>query len=244
MTGPVSRRAFFSGTAGAWLGGATGLLAPTRPARAAIEPAAATAAMLGTDGRRQAQATVVAPWGPPEQRLMAAALGTQTSDGDELMVALLREGEGGAVSVAAGPAGMEPIKIDPFWSLLIEIEQQHALARWPVVAVKMHNSYLSTGRSSWTEALHVFLHRDGRLLPILACLTGAGHSQEVYGRRQHQRLSWTRRYTLEASGTGRGNGLPDLRIRDAGSRGVVSVHRWRGDEYAPPRFERFGPIQG
>ena len=228
---PVRRRTVLLGAAGlGW------------PARlsAAIAPAEVAGLLLPGNAERIREAIaggriVVAPWGSTQEGLFAAAT---AGDGDDLTVGLLREGD--PATVAAGPISIEALTIDPFWSTILTIERQHPLARFPVVAVGVSNGYTSTGRSTWTKALHLFLRRREALLPTFGCMLEARHSEQIGPR--GQRLNWTRQYAVAAVDAARADGLPDLLVRDARTRVAVSRHRWRGDAYHPPLFRRLGPF--
>ncbi len=218
---------------------ALALIPPARLA-AEIRPEAVVAALLSRDDETAretilARRILVEPWGAAQDGLFAAVVGSR---GDDLTVGLLREGD--PVSVVAGPTSVEALMIEPYWAAQLAIERRHPLTRFPVIAVDVHNGHTTTARSTNTTALHFFLRRGATLLPIFGCMLEARHS-EVIGP-GNRRLTWTRRYTLEAVGAASGQALPVLQIRDARSRTIVSQHQWRGNAYDPPRFQRLGPF--
>lgn len=213
------------------------LALPLRQAHA-LEEAAATRMLFaqGEDGGRGSQMACSAfkPWPAADGVFVVVVPDGQ----DGMRVALMRAGTDGAPQIVAGPAEIEPITIDPIWTCLMDVDDLAPLGGRPVVAVRLHNSYLSTGRSSATESLHLLL-RDGEALRVVfGSLLSASHS-EVGPR--GQRTGWQRRWRVVPVG-GRPGGMPDLVVRDARSNATVSRHRWAGEAYRPPVFDRMPPL--
>lgn len=204
------------------------------PARALDEQAALR--LLAISGQGYGCA-LVTPWGAPAEGLSIAAA---RADDDNIRVALVGE-RGGAPAVVAGPVDVEVIRMDPLLgSCIIRLESRPALGGRPVIVLDVHNSGLTTGRSSSTSALH-FIVRDGdRLTTVFRSLVEARHSEDV-GRRR--RLGWSYAFRV-VPGPATAGRMPDLVVQDIRTGRTVLRARWRGDRYEPPLFERFGRVHG
>lgn len=212
----------------------SGLLLPilARPG-SALEAAAAIAALnrpdIAKELRDNPERIVVSPWGTGPERLTACAILSQ--DNDAVMVALLREDKDGRADIVAGPGEIPAVKIDPFWTTNAKILSESPLGWAPAIAVQVNNSYLSTSRSTMTDAVHIFLRREKTLLPVFAGLTAAAHSE---GKQR-----WRRAWRIVPEGRPNADGVPPaLTVRNASNGAVVSRHRWKGDAYHPKTFER------
>ncbi len=107
------------------------LLLPAGAARALDETAATRALFAGTEdgGRGESMAcSAVAPWGPEADGLSVVVV----PDGQALRIALMHEEGGGAPGIVAGPATVEAIAIDPFWSCLLDVDRLAPLRGRPV----------------------------------------------------------------------------------------------------------------
>lgn len=215
-----------------------GLLLPVllRPALALDSKAAITALNrpdLASDLGRSPERVVLGDWGNSAERLVACAILDQNDD--SVMALLLRDGPDGRAEIVAGPGQIPAVKIDPFWTANAQIMRQTPLGAAPVVAIKLSNSYLSTSRSTTTEAVHFFLRQDKTLVPIFASLTMAGHSEG--------KLRWQRTWRITAEGRPNEAGVPPvLVVRDGRSGESVSRHRWRRSAYHPLIFDRTPPL--
>ena len=212
---------------------ALALLAPG--AARALDEHAAARALLGAPGQDAPPCIGFAPWGPPADGVFVVAV---PNDREEIVVALMRDGPDGQPAILAGPATFEPITLGPLWSCLLRVAEQAPLGGRPVVGLRVSNAYTSTGRSTSTESLHLLLLDGAALRPILGSIISATHAD---GPPQGPRTGWSRRYVLHRS-PARQDAMPAIEIRDARSRRVVSRHRWRGDAYDPPVFDRFPPV--
>ena len=213
------------------------LLLPAGAARALDEAVAVRTLFADTEaGRRGASPACsgFGAWGPAAEGLSVVAV----PDEDGLRVALMHDGANGAAEIVAGPALLEPITIDPWWACRIDLDRLAPLGGRPVIALRIHNSYTSTGRSTSTEALHLLLRDGATLRPIFGSLLSAAHSEE--GPRG-RRTGWQRRWVVVPVGRGR-DGMPELEVRDRRNNAVVSRHRWGGEGYAPPIFDRTPPL--
>ncbi|MBW6397345.1 hypothetical protein KPL78_05755 [Roseomonas sp. HJA6] len=219
------------------LAGLAALLLPAGAAQALEQAAATRALFAGTeDGRRGVSMACsgFGAWGPEADGLSVVVV----PDDDDLRIALMRSGADGAPEIVAGPVSIEPITIDPLWSCLLDVDRLAPVGERPVIAVRIRNSYTSTGRSTSTEALHLLLRDGTTLRPIFGGLLSAAHSEA--GPRG-RRTSWQRRWVVVTAGRGRG-GMPDLEVRDRRNNAVVSRHRWGGEGYVPPVFDRTPPL--
>lgn len=178
--------------------------------------------------------SAVAPWGPPGGGTFVVAV----PDDDQIRVAVMRESAEGQPVIVAGPTAFEPMTLDPLWACLINVVEQAPIGGRAVIALRVSNSYTSTGRSSSTEARHLLLPDGPGIRPIFATLISARHSEEAA---RGRRTGWTRRYRLVMLPS-RTGAMPEIEIRDIPAGRVVSRHRWRGDAYAPPVFDRFPPV--
>ena len=184
-----------------------------------------------------------------------------------LLVGLLRERAGRpATATAVAAAEMPAVTIGPLWTPELTLMALPQLGEGvEAIGLRFANSYLSTARSSWSEALHILVRRDATLVPVLAVLLRAGQDEVVpcpRGRRGECRRSWTLQRVLEPvaprearaerppaggrAAPGRAPAAapatpgrpPDLLVRDAASHAVVSRHRWTGERYEPPISNR------
>jgi len=213
---------------------AAGLLLPGAPARALDDAAATRALFAGTeDGRRGASmaCSAVAPW---QDGLSVVVV----PDDGALRIALMRDGADGSLETVAGPVSIDPVTIDPLWSCLLDVDRLAPLGGRPVIAVRLHNSYTSTGRSTSTEALHLLLRDGPTLRLVFSGLVAAAHSEVA---ERGRRISWQRRWVVVPTGRGR-DGMPNLEVRDRRTNAVVSRHRWTGQAYDPPVFDRTPPL--
>lgn len=208
----------------------------------ALDERAAARALLaqaspGQPAAPRAEPTCLAsaPWGAAEAGVFVVAV---ADEGEEIRVALMRDGADGQPTIVAGPASFEPITLGPLWSCLLEVVAQTPLGGRATIGLRVANSYTSTGRSTSTAALHLLLVEGAALRPVLGTLISAVHGEgEIGGRR----TGWTRRYEVVRRPAPPGT-MPEITIRDARTHRVVSRHRWHGDSYQPPRFDRFPPV--
>lgn len=223
-------------------GAGLGLLVAARRARALdAEAAAGLIFPDDKDAGKRSGWVATAPWGAGADRLWAAA----AADQDHTMyVALVKEDADGANrSIVAGPIEVEALSIDPFWTLDLSIHKDTPLGpNVPAFNVQVSNSYLSTGRSTGTEAIHLFLYRNDVLRLVFSSYVQADHSSEVTCRRRRPdgdacRRAWNRAWTVAAATAAHGSDLPTLLVREKPSGRVVSRHIWRNDAYHPPSFE-------
>ncbi|WP_198372804.1 hypothetical protein [Roseomonas rosulenta] len=213
------------------------LLLPAGAARALEEAAAVRALLADTENARTGGSPACAgfgAWGQAAQGLFVVAV----PEDEGLRVALMDDGADGSPRIVAGPVQIEPITIDPWWTCLIDVDRLAPLGGRPVIALRIRNSYLSTGRSTSTEALHLLVQDGTTLRPIFASLLAAAHSEQ--GPRG-QRTGWQRRWVVVPVGRGR-DGMPNLEVRDRRNNAVVSRHRWAGEGYDPPVFDRTPPL--
>lgn len=163
-------------------------------------------------------------------------------EGETLFLGLAARG---GTALATGSA--DPLGFESPWSASMQAAPETLLGPGqPAWRVTYANSYLSTGRSTGTEAVHIVLRRGRSLDLVFASLVDARHRSEVPCRHRSSqpcRSGWVRRWTIEAAGPARrGHPPPDLLVRSRGSGAVVSRHRWRGTAYAPPVFDRTPPL--
>ncbi|MEO3470680.1 hypothetical protein AAFN86_02355 [Roseomonas sp. CAU 1739] len=213
------------------------LLLPARAARAVEEAAAVRSLFIGPgDGRSGGSPSCsgFGAWGPEAEGLSVVAVPVD----DALRVSLMHDGANGAPETVAGPVELDPITIDPWWACRIDVDRLAPLGGRAVIALRIHNSYTSTGRSTSTEALHLLLRDGATLRPAFGSLLSAAHSEE--GPRG-RRIGWQRRWVVVPVGRGR-DGMPNLEVRDRRNNAVVSRHRWDGAGYAPPVFDRTPPL--
>ena len=212
------------------------LALPVRAAQALEERAATQFLFSHTadGGRGEMACSAFKAWGPDADGIFVVVV----PDGQDIRVALMRAGEDGAPQVVAGPVTVEPLTIDPLWSCLIDIDDLAPLGGQRVIAVRLSNSYTSTGRSTSNEALHLVVRDGTALRPIFASLLRAAHSET--GPRG-QRTGWERRWRVVPVG-GRPGGMPDLVVRDVRNNAAVSRHRWTGEAYVPPVYDRTPPL--
>ena len=188
----------------------------------------------------------IAPWGPPEDRVVAVALALE---GNSMVVALVRHSEEEAL-VIAGPDTIEALGIDPFWSVALEVLPPLPLGPMhPHIAIRVANSYLSTGRSSASTALHLVLLRGDRLVLGFAGWLAYEHNGAVPCARRDWigpacRSGFARRFEIGTTGTPPPGMPPDILVRDGRTRLPVSRHRWRGDHYDPPAYDPLPPMVG
>lgn len=208
------------------------LVAAPRPALA-FENAALETLLPGDGGsERPVAGPTQAPWGPPGERLMAVAIARAP---DDLVVAIVGAGEAGRPEIVAGPSNEGGLAIDPFWSVTLDFSRRNPLPPGlPVVAVELANGYISTGRSTSSVGLSLYLRRDDALLHIFDGFLAASHS---YDTGRGRRSGWHRQWRIEAQ-PARSGAMPDLIVRDARTRAVASRHRWQGEGYLPRTFER------
>lgn len=160
-------------------------------------------------------------------------------DTDTLLVALVGAGDGGAPQIVAGPVTVEPITIDPIWGCLLHVDDLAPLGGHPVIAVRIINSYTSTGRSSSTESLHLLLRDGAALRPIFGGMLAGSHRE--YSENGHNFINWRRRWRILRANA-RPGAMPDLIVRDTRNNAIVSRHRWGGESYVPPTFEQMPPF--
>ncbi|GGJ00368.1 hypothetical protein [Neoroseomonas lacus] len=216
---------------------ALALMAPG--AALTLDERTAARALLATPGQDaptgEPPCIAFAPWGAPAEGVFLVAV---PNDREEIVVALMRDGADGQPAILAGPASFEPITLGPLWACLLTAVEQAPLGVRPTIGIRVSNSYTSTGRSTSTAALHLLLVEGAVLRPVFGSLVSAVHSEgEIGGRR----TGWTRRYQVERRPAPQG-AMPEITIRDARTRRVVSRHRWRGEAYHPPVFDRFPPV--
>lgn len=220
---------------------ALGVMAAPRPS-AALTPAAAVQSLIPDDLDAAAwaardfghHALMPWPWADPARKVWVAAAALK--DTQEVAVGLLDEVAGGPATVISGPTQAEVLTIDPFWTLLLEFVEPPQRFGLPVVALQVSNGYLSTGRSTDTIALHLFLPRGDDLLPVFGSWTALVHSVDG-------RVRWRRSYAVEVEGSRKtGEIPPDLVVRDRRGGRVVSRHRWKDDAYVPPLFDKIPPL--
>jgi hypothetical protein len=166
---------------------------------------------------------------------------------ETVLVGLIRGAPDFAATEAVGE--VEALSIDPLWSPSVEIVPVPLIGRGgDTIGVRLSNAYVSTGRSTATEALHVLLRREDTLVPVLAVLLRAEHSAErpcPRGRRPPCRTAWSRQWVLDAAGPApprAGGRPPDLVVRDARNGAIVSRHRWTREGYRPAVFDRTPPL--
>lgn len=200
----------------------------------ALDERAAARALLAAPAE-EPRSIGIAPWGAPAEGMFVVAV---PNDREEIVVALMREGADGQPVIVAGPASFEPIMIGPLWSCVLRMVAQAPLGGRAVVGVNVSTSYTSTGRSTSTAALHLLLVEGTALRPVFGSLVSAAHGE---GPLDGRRTGWTRRYEVVRLPAAAG-AMPEITVRDARTRRAVSRHRWRGDAYEPPRFERYPPI--
>lgn len=204
------------------------------PARAFDEDAALR--LLNGGQRAHGGCTLVAPWGEAADGLRVVAL---AQDDDVVRVAVMRERDGAPV-IVAGPEPVEVIRMDPLGSACtLQLEERSLLGGRPLIALRVSNSGLTTGRSSFTIASHFLLRNGDSLRAVFASLGQATHSEQV-GRR---RVGWHLAYRV-APAPARPGRMPDLLVRDVRTGRIVLRARWQGERYAPPLFERFGSVRG
>lgn len=214
------------------------LVVPLRPAHALDEAAATRLLFSQTDAGQHnggMACSAVKPW-PAAEGLSVVVV---PDDDVAIRVALMRTGDDGTPQIVAGPVRVEPITIDPIWGCRMEVDDLAPLGGRPLVAVRMLNSYTSTGRSSFTQSLHLLL-RDGETLrPIFGSLTAASHRE--YSENGHNFIDWRRQWRVVPAQARPGT-MPDLVVRDVRTNAAVSRHRWTGEAYAPPTFEEMPPM--
>ncbi|MFO1024893.1 MAG: hypothetical protein U1E70_06920 [Acetobacteraceae bacterium] len=215
--------------------------------RACALNAAETAAMLGIADpadflKRKPEFLAVAPWSSGSERLWAACL---ADEGNGVTAALIQEdADGETRRIVAGPVEADVLTIDPFWTLNLLISPVHPLgADFPAFGVTVSNSYLSTGRSTWSESMSIFLREGSTLRLVFSGYVGAGSSDEVPCRRlqgggEPCRDRWERKWIIKTAGPAAGGKPPALVVVERGSNKIVSRHTWRGDGYHPATFER------
>lgn len=214
------------------------LLGPS--AAQALDARAAVRALLASPGQAapvgEPPCTAFAPWGEPAEGVFVVAA---PNDREEIVVALMHDGADGQPAIVAGPAAFEPITLGPLWACVLDAVAQAPLGGRAVVGLRVSNSYTSTARSTSTESLHLLLPDGAALRLVFGTITSAVHAD---GPPQGPRTGWSRRYQMVRRPAPQG-AMPEITIRDARTRRVVSRHRWRGDAYDPPVFERFPPVE-
>ena len=186
------------------------------------DPSLDAALTLLDDTARPAQDdAVLAQWtaGGPDLWVVAAIYE------DTLRTAVLR-GRNGAFELVARSEGEEPLTNEPLWTHFVTLD----LIPWPIrdgenaLGVRVSNSYLSTARSSSTEALHLYRLKNDELTMIFAALTFESNSDKsgdtpdesvrrvvIVGRKKH-------------------HGFHDLLVRDRRTK-ATTTWRWNGDTY-------------
>jgi hypothetical protein len=224
-------------TALARLAVALALLGPG--AAQALEERAAAHTLLAAPGQAaptgEPACIGIAAWGAPTEGVFVVAAANER---EEIVVALMRDGADGQPAIVAGPATFEPIMVGPLWACVLRVVAQAPLGGRAVLGVSVSTSYTSTARSTSTAALHLLLVEGATLRPIFGSLVSAAHSE---GPLDGRRTGWTRRYEVVRLPAAPG-AMPEITVRDARRRRVVSRHLWRGDGYEPPRFEQYPPI--
>jgi hypothetical protein len=135
------------------------------------------------------------------------------------------------------------LSIDPFWTLNLSISPLMALGSGiPTFGVTVSNSYLSTGRSSWSESMSIFLRNGDDLRQVFRGYVGAGSSEVVECRRPRAdgdpcRTGWSRRWVIKAVAAVVAGKPATLIVVEKPSQRIVSRHFWRGDRYQPDAFE-------
>jgi len=220
---------------------------PSRPA-GALGPAEAATLLGVTDAadflRRKSEFLTIAPWGPPADRLWAACL----ADEDSSVTAAIIQGDAGAETghIVAGPVDADVLTIEPFWTLDLSISPPMPLGPdIPAFGVTVSNSYLSTGRSSYSMSMSIFLRQGSELRLVFSGYVSTGASEVVPCRkprpdgdpcRQEQKSRWI----IKTDGAAASGKPPPLIVVERPSGRIVSRHVWRGDQYHPPTFEPRG----
>lgn len=167
-------------------------------------------------------------------------------DTDQTLTAAVLRVEEGGPRVVAGPVTRDTLDIDPPWNPALRILLDHpAEPSGTGFVVEYDNHYTSTGRSAGSTALHVFVREEARLLLAFTGWRDIFQSWVVPCARPAQvpcRAGWQRRYALALAPRASGGRYPDLLVRDRRGYRVVSRHRWIGDAYRPPSFERTPPF--
>lgn len=183
-------------------------------------------------------ACAIRPW-PAAGADIHAVTATEST---MLYVALLRLPADGATPTVLARGETGAITIDPIWTPSIGIEAETPLGpRVPAIAVRLFNGYVSTARSTETQALHLFIRRGEALDPVFAGLLSAEHRERFRCRARRDapcERGWTRTYRITAAGPARGTTPPPLVVRDARTGRVLARPHWRGMAYVPPVFDR------
>ncbi len=219
-------------------------LLPHRPARA-VTPVEAAAALGVTDPndflKRKSEFLTVAAWGPPSDRLWAACL---ADEGSSITAAIIQEGAAGEVPrIVAGPVDADVLTIDPFWTLGLTISPPMPLGPdIPAFGLTVSNSYLSTGRSTYSTSMSIFLRQGSDLRLVFSGFVSTGTSEEIPCRKPQPngdpcRTDEKGRWIIKTSGAATGGKPPPLVVVERPSGKIVSRHVWRGDQYQPPTFE-------
>ena len=225
----------------------------------AEESAARVKSAVAALGAVELRGMMLAPWPGADGVWVAAAL---SKDTDPVMrVALLAaEGEGFRL-LAAGEA--EPLTVEPPWSweLRPAAEAWAVAPGWRAVGVVLRNSYTSTARSAFSDALHLFRQDGAVLRPVFAgmvrrqsydrseaeeCVTRRGFAQPGAAGRQAparvrdacERANDTMQTWKIAPGPVRHMGVAELVVRARGR--VVGRARWTGQAYSPARISPDG----
>jgi hypothetical protein len=225
-------------------GASLAALLPFRSA-GALGPSEAATLLGVTDAadflRRKSEFLTMAPWGPAGDRLWAACL---ADEGNGVTAAII-QGDAGAETgrIVAGPVDADVLTIDPFWTLDLSISPPMPLGPdIPAFGVTVSNSYLSTGRSTYSMSMSIFLRRDSELRLVFSGYVSTGTSEVVPCRkprpdgdpcREEQKSRWV----IRTDGAAAPGKPPPLIVVERPSGRVVSRHVWRGDQYHPPTFE-------
>ena len=217
-------------------------IALIRPARALEEVEAAT--MLGLQDaaaylKRTSGRVAIAKW---HDDLWASCLATE--DDRVVSAAIIQEDPAtGAKRIVAGPVDAEVLTIDPFWTLDLSIGPLQPLGPGvPAFGLTVSNSYLSTGRSTGSESLSIFLRDGPTLRQVFRGYVQASSSEDVPCRHPRAdgvpcRSGWSHQWAIRVAGPSVGGRPPPLAVIAKPSGRVVSRPVWRGDRYRPDQFD-------
>ncbi len=228
----LSRRCALSGVA----------LAFTGPAQALEEAEAAT--ILGLQDaaeylKRTSGRVAIGKW---RDGLWAACLATED---DRIVTAAIIEEDPttGVKRIVAGPVDAEVLTIDPFWTLDLSIGPLQPLGpAIPAFGLMVSNSYLSTGRSTGSESLSIFLRDGATLRQVFRGYVAASSSEDGDCRWPRKdgvpcRTSWSHQWLIKPAGPTVGGKPPTLVVVAKPSGRIVSRHVWRDDRYRPDHFD-------